>query len=85
VKEVQEFCLALFKIVRDTKEIVGSRGSSDVEMVAEQYYRISEGYRNSPEMRLEWLEKLAQFHAKNGDFAEAAVAMTHVLALLAGI
>lgn len=43
VKEVQEFCRALSKIVRDTKEIVGSRGSSDVEMVAEQYYRISEG------------------------------------------
>ena len=78
----RSFCSALSKIVRDTQEIVNSRGSSDVEKVAEQYYRISEGYRNSPELRLEWLEKLAQFHAKNGDFPEAALAMTHVLALL---
>ena len=83
VKQVQELCRALAAIVQDTQKIVSSRGSSDVEMVAEQYFRMAEGYRYSPELRLEWLEKLAQFHATNGDFPEAAIAMTHVLALLA--
>lgn len=82
VKQVQEMCRALAAIVRDTQEIVNSRGSSDVEKVAEQYFRMAEGYRYSPELRLEWLEKLAQFHARNEDYPEAAISMAHVLALV---
>lgn len=82
VRQVQDLTLALSKIVHDTLDIVRNKDSKDVEMLADSYYRISEGYRQTPELRLEWLEKLAQFHARNGDFPEAAVAMAHVVALV---
>ncbi len=82
VKQMQDMCRDLAKIVRQTKEIIDSRGSGDVERIGDQYFRIAEGYRNAPELRLEWLEKLAQFHAKNGDVTEAAISMTHGLALI---
>lgn len=83
VRDIQSLSFALKKIVDDTRQIAKSVGSLEVEKVAEQYFRIAEGYRDIPELRIQWLEKLSQYHARNEDATEAAVSMAHVVALLA--
>lgn len=83
-RHIQDFTSWLEKIVNDTLEIARSSAASskDLEILADSYWRIAESYRQTPELRLEWLEKLAQFHAKNGDFPEAAMTMLHCVALI---
>jgi hypothetical protein len=38
----------------------------DPEMLLDLMYRIAKGYQNSPDLRLTWLQNMAQMHAKVG-------------------
>ncbi len=42
-------------------KITGSNMRNDPETIAEVYLRISNDYYDSPDLRVQWLENLAQF------------------------
>lgn len=59
---------------------------NDPEMLADLYHRIAGSYRNAPDLRVTWLESLAEIHAHATDsaaWAEAAQCRLHIAALVA--
>lgn len=50
-------------ILRDSTRI--NQHANDPEMVADLYYRISQSYTNTPDLRITWLLNLAHIHARN--------------------
>ena len=83
--EVEKLALNLLNIVRDTAQLKASEYDPvmlvrAIENIAHlQYFiqidifaRIAEGYRNSPDLRLTWLQAMAKRHVESGNFAEAA-------------
>ena len=79
--QVEELTGRLHTILRDSLKI--NEHSSDPEMMADLYYRIAVGYKNAPDLRVAWLESLANFHIKNKNWAEASMCHIHIAALVA--
>jgi hypothetical protein len=52
----------LLAIVSDSVKI--NKHKNDPEMVADLYHRIAEGHTTTPDMRVAWLQGLANFHLK---------------------
>lgn len=50
-------------------------------MMADLYYRMTKSYTNAPDLRVAWLESLANFHIKQKNWAEAAECEIHIAAL----
>jgi hypothetical protein len=59
-----------------------AQSAHDPELLADLYYNISNGYSDSPDLRVAWLENLSQIHVQHGNLAEAAHAKLHQSALV---
>lgn len=55
----------------------------DPEMLMDLMYRIAKGYQSSPDLRLTWLQNMAEKHGKRQCFTEAAMCLVHAAALVA--
>lgn len=78
---VEDLAMNLYTILRDTSQI--KRYEHDPHMMIDLQCRIAEGYRNSPDLRLTWLQNMAQKHVQLGQNAEAAQCTIHAAALVA--
>jgi hypothetical protein len=68
---VEETAIRILNLVKDTAKLASK---NEPESVAEIYYRISIGYSDTPNMRLTWLDNLANHHRKFKCWDEAAQA-----------
>lgn len=55
----------------------------DPEMLIDLMYRIARGYRNSPDLRLTWLNNMAKKHLERGNHTEASMCLVSSAALVA--
>ncbi len=69
-EQVKDLVFNLHMILSDTVKM--KEFQNDFEMMIDLMYRIAKGYQNSPDLRLTWLQNLAQKHAERLNFAEAA-------------
>lgn len=46
-------------------------------------FRIAKGYQTSPDLRLTWLQNMAEKHVKRKCYTEAAMCLVHAAALVA--
>eukprot|EP01091_Cochliopodium_minus_P014114 TRINITY_DN4729_c0_g2_i1.p1 TRINITY_DN4729_c0_g2~~TRINITY_DN4729_c0_g2_i1.p1 ORF type:complete len:1936 (-),score=552.25 TRINITY_DN4729_c0_g2_i1:12-5237(-) len=83
VKDVQDLTVNLSKILGDTLKIIKAKEKGDPEITADLYCKVANGYVDTPELRITWLEELSSFQAQNGNFTEAALSMCHSSALVA--
>eukprot|EP00040_Diaphanoeca_grandis_P026854 m.151351 g.151351 ORF g.151351 m.151351 type:complete len:2129 (-) comp30753_c2_seq1:123-6509(-) len=81
-EDVKNLIMNLYTIQRDTSYI-REFGESDSEMLIDVHYRIADGYKNSPRIRMEWLKTLSELHTKYDQHAEAGFCMIHSAAILA--
>ena len=68
--QVLQMTERLLKVIRDSINIAAF--SYDPEIIADLTYRVSVGYRESPVLRLTWLENLVKFHRDQRNFEEVA-------------
>lgn len=80
-KAVSELIFNLHMILSDTMQM--KRHEQDPEMLLDLMYRVAKGYQNSPELRLTWLQNMAQKHAELSQHLEAAQCYVHAAALVA--
>lgn len=59
-----------------------ARSAHDPEKLADLYYNISNGYSDSPDLRVAWLENLGQMQRQNDNLAESAHSKLHQAALV---
>jgi transposase len=55
----------------------------DQEMLQDLYYKISLSFVHTPDLRLAWLDNLANHHVKNENLEEAAQCKMHIASLIA--
>ncbi|EGC37649.1 hypothetical protein DICPUDRAFT_149722 [Dictyostelium purpureum] len=60
-----------------------TENKNDPELVTEMYYKISNSYFESPNLRLTWLENLSKIHSENENFDEASQCLVHCAYLIA--
>ena len=73
----------IFAILSDSTSIgklMNEEGAN--EMITDLYERISENYRNFPELRISWLETLAEFQEKKENYPESAQCWVQIGSLL---
>ncbi len=58
--QVEEMVTRLFGVIRDSLKL--RETSWDPERTVELYYQISQGFLDSPDLRVTWLENLAEYH-----------------------
>lgn len=68
--EVEDLVLRLFKVIQDSCKI--DKYNYDPEMIVDLTYKVSIGYKESPDLRLTWLENLVSFHVTAENFEEVA-------------
>jgi hypothetical protein len=56
---------------------------NDNEMLIDLMHRIANCYQNNPDLRLQWLQNMAQKHLKSGNLIEAGQCLIHAAALVA--
>eukprot|EP01114_Cavostelium_apophysatum_P014035 TRINITY_DN3531_c0_g1_i2.p1 TRINITY_DN3531_c0_g1~~TRINITY_DN3531_c0_g1_i2.p1 ORF type:complete len:2047 (-),score=557.52 TRINITY_DN3531_c0_g1_i2:8-6148(-) len=79
LSELQPVVNRLFVVLDDSVKIAQYR--FDPEMTADLYYQISNGYKDSPELRVTWLETLYAAHLKESNWEEAG----HTLVVIAAL
>lgn len=57
--------------------------AGDTDMLTDLYHQIASSYRTAPDLRVTWLESLADLHARNDAWAEAGQCLVHIAALIA--
>ncbi|XP_022913566.1 dedicator of cytokinesis protein 7 [Onthophagus taurus] len=80
-EQVRDLVFNLHMILSDTVKM--KEFQDDPEMLLDLMYRIAKGYQNSPELRLTWLDSMAQKHKERGNFCEAGMCCLHSAALVA--
>ena len=55
-----ELVSRMFRLIEYSSQVLGSK-QNDPETVAELYYKISNDYFDSPDLRVQWLENLCEF------------------------
>lgn len=80
--ELQEMIFQLHMIVSDTIRM--KEFQEDPEMLLDLMYRVAKGYQHSPDLRVTWLQNMAQKHCERGNHAEAAHCLVHAAAAVAG-
>lgn len=78
--QVYELIFNLHMILSDTIKM--KEHERDPEMLLDLMYRVAKGYQNSPELRLTWLQNMAQKHAELSQHVEAAQCYAHASALV---
>ncbi|KAJ6669596.1 hypothetical protein lerEdw1_000145 [Lerista edwardsae] len=79
--QVEELLFNLNSILSDTVKM--REFQEDPEMLMDLMYRIAKGYQTSPDLRLTWLQNMAEKHAKKKCYTEAAMCLVHAAALVA--
>jgi len=79
--EVQELISRIFRLCHYSIKIADNIG--DPETTADFYRHISEDYFDSPDLRVRWLENLAEFQTNHNKLEEAAQCKLHASALVA--
>eukprot|EP00127_Corallochytrium_limacisporum_P004373 Clim_evm7s159 gene=Clim_evmTU7s159 len=80
-QQIFTLLVRLYSILKDTVKmrLLGSHQTQ----VADLQYRIAKGYANTPDLRITWLENLANLHREIGNWSEAAMCYAHIGALVA--
>ncbi|XP_054034501.1 dedicator of cytokinesis protein 8 [Dryobates pubescens] len=79
--QVEELLCNLNSILSDTVNM--REFQEDPEMLMDLMYRIAKGYQTSPDLRLTWLQNMAEKHTKRKCYTEAAMCLVHAAALVA--
>ncbi|XP_023320823.1 dedicator of cytokinesis protein 7, partial [Eurytemora carolleeae] len=79
-EQVQDLVFNLHMILSDTVKM--KEYLDDPEMHMDLMYRIAKGYQTSPDLRLTWLENMANKHIEHKNHAEAAMCKIHSAALV---
>lgn len=79
--QVEELLCNLNSILSDTVKM--REFQEDPEMLMDLMYRIAKGYQTSPDLRLTWLQNMAEKHTKRKCYTEAAMCLVHAAALVA--
>ncbi|XP_038660625.1 dedicator of cytokinesis protein 8 isoform X1 [Scyliorhinus canicula] len=79
--QVEELLLNLNSILSDTVKM--REFQKDPEMLMDLMYRLAKGYQTSPDLRLTWLQNMAEKHTKRKCYTEAALCLVHAAALVA--
>ncbi|KAG7481213.1 hypothetical protein MATL_G00064220 [Megalops atlanticus] len=79
--QVDELLRNLNSILSDTVKM--REFQEDPEMLMDLMYRIAKGYQTSPDLRLTWLQNMAEKHNTRKCFTEAAMCLVHAAALVA--
>ena len=79
-EQVQDLVFNLHMILSDTVKM--KEYLDDPEMHMDLMYRIAKGYQTSPDLRLTWLENMAQKHREQGHQSEAGMCYVHSAALV---
>ncbi|XP_041282880.1 dedicator of cytokinesis protein 8 [Onychostruthus taczanowskii] len=78
--QVEELLCNLNGILSDTVKM--REFQEDPEMLMDLMYRIAKGYQTSPDLRLTWLQNMAEKHTKRKCYTEAAMCLVHAAALV---
>ena len=76
-RAVQDMAKSLLNILRDTLRVNELIESADPQTICDLYMQIASGYKNTPDLRLTWLNKLALYQQTHGNFIESAIIFTH--------
>ncbi|XP_060697150.1 dedicator of cytokinesis protein 8 isoform X2 [Hemiscyllium ocellatum] len=79
--QVEELLFNLNSILSDTVKM--REFQKDPEMLMDLMYRLAKGYQTSPDLRLTWLQNMAEKHTKRQCYTEAALCLVHAAALVA--
>lgn len=79
--QVKDLVLNLNTILSDTVKM--RENQDDPEMLIDLMHRIANCYQNSPDMRLIWLQNMAQKHLQHQNLVEAGQCLVHAAALVA--
>ncbi|CAF0831727.1 unnamed protein product [Brachionus calyciflorus] len=79
--QVKDLVLNLNTILSDTVKM--RENQDDPEMLIDLMHRIANCYQNSPDMRLIWLQNMAQKHLQQQNLVEAGQCLIHAAALVA--
>uniref|UniRef100_A0A8C1C7Q8 Dedicator of cytokinesis 8 n=1 Tax=Cyprinus carpio carpio TaxID=630221 RepID=A0A8C1C7Q8_CYPCA len=79
--QVDELLRNLNSILSDTVKM--KEFQKDPEMLMDLMYRIAKGYQTSPDLRLTWLQNMAEKHSSRKCFTESAMCLVHAAALVA--
>ncbi|XP_039614776.1 dedicator of cytokinesis protein 8 isoform X1 [Polypterus senegalus] len=79
--QVDDMLNNLNSILSDTVKM--REFQEDPEMLMDLMYRIAKGYQTSPDLRLTWLQNMAEKHTKRKCYTEAAMCLVHASALVA--
>ncbi|KAL5487361.1 hypothetical protein EMCRGX_G019952 [Ephydatia muelleri] len=79
--QVRELALNLHRILLDTVKM--QEFKDDPEMLMDLMHRIAKGYQNSPDLRLNWLQHMAEKHSSRSNSTEAAMCLVHGAAVVA--
>jgi hypothetical protein len=81
VQQVSLLVTRLRAILEGSVKIQQHAGDND--MLTDLYHQIASSYRTAPDLRVTWLESLADLHARNDAWAEAGQCLVHIAALIA--
>ncbi|KAA0713928.1 Dedicator of cytokinesis protein 8 [Triplophysa tibetana] len=79
--QVDELLRNLNSILSDTVKM--KEFQKDPEMLMDLMYRIAKGYQTSPDLRLTWLQNMAEKHNTRKCYTESAMCLVHAAALVA--
>ncbi|XP_013192989.1 dedicator of cytokinesis protein 7 [Amyelois transitella] len=80
-EQVKDLVFNLHMILSDTVKM--KEFQEDPEMLLDLMHRIARGYQHSPDLRLTWLNNMAQKHMERSNHAEAGMCLVHGAALVA--
>uniref|UniRef100_A0AAQ5Y7T4 Dedicator of cytokinesis 8 n=1 Tax=Amphiprion ocellaris TaxID=80972 RepID=A0AAQ5Y7T4_AMPOC len=79
--QADELLRNLNSILSDTVKM--REFQEDPEMLMDLMYRIAKGYQTSPDLRLTWLQNMAEKHNNRKCYTESAMCLVHAAALVA--
>ncbi|KAI5636022.1 hypothetical protein NE865_11327 [Phthorimaea operculella] len=80
-EQVKDLVFNLHMILSDTVKM--KEFAEDPEMLLDLMHRIARGYQHSPDLRLTWLNNMAQKHMERSNHTEAGMCLVHGAALVA--
>ncbi|GAM18922.1 hypothetical protein SAMD00019534_020970, partial [Acytostelium subglobosum LB1] len=81
-QQITSMSTKLIKILRDTAKINKTKKRADPETVHELYSKIASGYSDTPIIRVDWLEELADIHISQENYFEAGVCRIRIALLI---
>ncbi|CAF3642968.1 unnamed protein product [Adineta steineri] len=79
--QVKDLATNLYMILCDTVKLREAKDNPDMEI--DLLHRIANCYQNSPDLRLTWLQNMAQKHLAMNHYAEAGMCLAHAASLVA--